>query len=105
MKLVILESPYAATTLYSVEEHIRYARAGVRACLLLGESPIASHLLYTQAGILDDLTPEERRLGIEAGLAWRRVADATVVYQDYGISPGMQYGIERAEATGLGGVR
>jgi hypothetical protein len=41
--------------------------------LLRGESPIASHLLYTQPGILKDDVPEERPLGIEAGLAWRSV--------------------------------
>ena len=50
--------------------------------------PIASHLLYTQPGILKDGVPDERQLGIEAGLAWRFVAEATVVYQDLGIRPG-----------------
>lgn len=47
---VILESPYAG----EIDRNIRYARACVRDSLLRGESPIASHLLYTQSGILDD---------------------------------------------------
>jgi hypothetical protein len=61
---------------------------------------MASHLLYTQDGVLNDLDPFERQLGIEAGLAWGAVAEKTVVYTDHGVSNGMQYGIKRAEAEG-----
>ena len=96
MRRVVLESPYAG----SVEENLKYARACLRDCLLRGEAPIASHLLYTQPGILDDKIPEERQLGIEAGLAWGRLGEATVVYVDRGISRGMKYGIERAQKEG-----
>lgn len=92
MRLVILESPFAG----DVAKNIEYARAAVRDCLLRGEAPIASHLLYTQPGILNDDIPEERQHGIGAGLAWGRVAGATVVYIDRGISAGMRYGIARA---------
>lgn len=56
MRLVIVESPFAG----DVEENIKYARAAVRDCLMRGEAPIASHLLYTQEGILNDDIPEER---------------------------------------------
>lgn len=58
---------------------------------------MASHLLYTQYGILKDRDPEERKLGIEAGLAWGPVADATVVYMDRGFSPGMKHGVAAAQ--------
>jgi hypothetical protein len=34
-------------------------------------------------------------------LAWKTVADASVVYIDHGITPGMQYGIDAATAAGL----
>ena len=61
---------------------------------------MASHLLYTQPGVLDDDWPEERRLGIIAGLAIGRYAKATVVYTDLGISGGMQFGIQRAKDEG-----
>jgi hypothetical protein len=101
MRKVILESPFAAPTEDQVERHKTYARACVRDCLMRGESPIASHLLYTQPGILDDHIPSERQMGIDAGLAWRTVADASVVYTDLGISKGMQYGIEAAETAGI----
>ena len=97
MKLVILESPYAG----DIEANVEYARRAVRHSLSLGEAPIASHLLYTQPGILNDADPDERQWGIDAGLAWRTVAQASVVYTDRGISRGMQYGIDHAKAAGL----
>lgn len=96
MRRVILESPYAG----DVEQHVAYARRCLRHSLFCGEAPIASHLLYTQPGVLDDEVPDERTLGIEAGLAWGVEAAATVVYVDYGISRGMQFGIGRAELEG-----
>lgn len=97
MRLVILESPYAG----DIEANVAYARRCVRDSLMRGEAPIASHLLYTQPGILRDDIAEERQWGIDAGLAWRAVAQATVVYTDRGISTGMRYGIAAAEAAGL----
>jgi len=97
MKLVILESPFAG----DVEANIKYARKCVKDSLLRGESPIASHLLYTQEGILDDENPLERKMGIDAGLAWREVSHGSVVYADRGITSGMEYGIKRAEERGV----
>ena len=96
MKLVCIESPYAGDILANEA----YARACMADSLRRGEAPIASHLLYTQPGILDDLISEERLLGIHAGFAWNQHAAATVVYTDRGISRGMQYGIEAAEKAG-----
>lgn len=96
MELVILESPYAG----DVGRNIEYGRAALRDSLLRGEAPIASHLLYTQPGVLNDDVPSERQHGIDAGLAWRHVSSKTVVYEDYGVSKGMQYGIEAAKAAG-----
>jgi hypothetical protein len=108
MKLVIIESPYAAHGVRPwwrplwLERYlnVRYARACVRHSLAVGEAPIASHLLYTQPGILDDDVAYERAWGIDAGLAWRKVADMSVVYIDRGISQGMKYGIGAARAAG-----
>lgn len=96
MRLVTIESPYAGDILDNVE----YARAAVRDSLSRGEAPIASHLLYTQPGILRDELPEERQWGIDAGLAWRHVSEATVVYTDKGVSKGMEYGIAAARSAG-----
>jgi hypothetical protein len=96
MNLVILESPFAG----DVASNIEYARAAVRDSLSRGEAPIASHLLYTQDGILDDDIPDERQWGIDAGLAWHGVSTGTVVYTDRGTSRGMEYGIAAARKAG-----
>lgn len=96
MKLVILESPYAG----NIELNVEYARAAVRDSILRGESPLASHIFLTQPGILRDEVPEERKLGIDAGLAWRVVSEGSVVYTDLGMSRGMEYGIAAAKASG-----
>lgn len=96
MKRVILETPYRGDT----ETNVAYARKCLRDCLLRGEAPMASHLLYTQEGVLDDNNPEERALGIKAGLLWGELADATVVYNDLGITDGMQQGIDAALDNG-----
>lgn len=100
MRLVILESPYGSPDPAVIERNVRYARACVRDCVLHGDSPCASHLLFTQDGILRDEVPAERELGIEAGLVWGAVAEITVVYTDLGISKGMNYGISAAKAMG-----
>lgn len=96
LRRVILESPYAG----DVDRNVKYARRAVRDAVLRGDAPIASHLLFTQPGILRDDDPTERALGIEAGLVWGVEAAATVVYIDHGISRGMAFGIERAFREG-----
>lgn len=96
MKRVIIESPYTG----DINKNIRYVRACMRECLLNGETPYASHALYTQENVLRDEVSEERMYGIAAGFAWREVADYTVVYNDLGISKGMAYGIAHAKELG-----
>lgn len=106
MRRVIVESPYAGSSRWRIVafcqrmQNRKYARAAVRDSLSRGEAPIASHLLYTQRGILRDADPVERQWGIDAGLAWRAVAEASVVYTDRGISKGMAYGVEAAKSAG-----
>lgn len=96
LKLVIVESPYAG----DVEANVKYARAAMRDSLNRGEAPIASHLLYTQPGILRDDVPEERQWGIDAGLAWREVAELAAFYVDKGWSGGMLAARETYEREG-----
>jgi len=97
MRLTIIESPFAG----DVEKHIPYAKRAVHDALLRGEAPIASHLLFTRKGVLDDAKPDERQLGIEAGLAWYQVAQLSALYLDCGQSHGMIQGEERATAWGV----
>jgi hypothetical protein len=87
MKKVIIESPYAG----NIEQNIKYARACLKDSLNRNEAPLASHLLYTQDGVLDDSIESERMNGINAGLAWIEFADLHVFYIDYGMSKGMEY--------------
>lgn len=93
MRLVIIESPFAGDTV----RNLRYLKDAVLDCLSRGESPYASHAFFTQ--FLDDTNPDERALGIDAGLAWGAMADVTVVYTDLGVSTGMQLGIDHAVAN------
>ncbi len=95
---VQLESPFGAPTREGIITNVAYALIAMRDSLERGEAPFASHLLYTQ--MLDDRDPHERSEGIEAGLVIGNDAALTAVYTDLGISRGMKYGIERAEAEG-----
>ena len=97
MRRVIVESPYAG----EIELNLRYLRMCLHDCLMRGEAPFASHALYTQPSVLRDENPSERKLGIEAGFAWKDAAHATVVYTDLGITGGMSWGIDHAEKLGM----
>lgn len=102
LELVLIESPYASGWTEDIEKNANYLRAAMADCFKKKEAPFASHGLYTQPGVLNDQVPEERKLGIEAGLLWGNKASKTVVYIDRGISSGMKVGIERAKAEGRG---
>jgi len=86
---VIIESPFAG----DIEKNKEYLALCFADCFARGEAPYASHALYTQ--FLDDLNPEERKLGIECGQAWGKQADLIAVYTDLGISDGMSQSIEK----------
>lgn len=95
---VVLESPFAG----DVEANITYARKCMRDMLLRGEAPYASHLLYTQEDVLDDLIPDERKLGIEAGFAWKHIPGVhTVFYTDLGFTKGMELALGYITAHGM----
>ena len=96
-RIVVVESPYRGGD----QRCLAYARAAVADCLSRGEAPMASHLLYTQPGVLKDEILVHRRLGMAAGWAFHWRADAVVVYTDLGESPGMADGIEHAKFAGV----
>src|SRR5580765_7272163 len=99
MRRVVIESPYAGGLLRRWL-NVRFARDCMRDCLMRGEAPLASHLLYAQRGVLRDDNEDERKLGIDAGHAWVSSADAMVVYvPKLGVvTPGMNIGIAKARA-------
>ena len=98
MKCVIVETPYGTKDSATLERNVRFARACMKDALDQGWAPFLSHLLYTQ--VYDDNDPALRDAGIKAGLEIGRRLDATVVYTNLGISPGMHLGIRAAEEAG-----
>lgn len=93
--VVCLESPFHHDDPSVKALYARYLKAAALDCFRRGEIPFASHAIYTQW--LDDLDPNERAAGIEAGLALvGRVASRSVVYTDLGVSSGMLLGVSRA---------
>lgn len=121
MEFVVVESPFASGTITLPDglvyrtleaDNVAYARACLHDCIARrGEAPFASHLLYTQEGVLDDDVPEERELGIRAGFEIGSLARRRVFYVDRGFSSGMRYGLRHARDIGqecevrrLGGV-
>ena len=99
MENVMIESPYAG----DVERNEDYARRCLLDSLRRGEAPMAGHLLYTQ--VLNDGNESERALGIRAHMAWLRHASKVVVYEDLGVSKGMQLAIDLADTIGIPVVR
>lgn len=100
MRCLAIESPYAAPDAEALARHLEYARAALADSLRRGEAPFASHLLYTQPGVLDDDVPVEREAGIAAGLALSERLDAHVFYVDLGWSRGMLGALREALRLG-----
>jgi len=98
---VIIESPYRGETTEDTISNIRYGRACLRHSLALGEYPFAAHLFYTQPGVLDDSSLEERAQGVAAGYAWMETAEKVVFYVDRGMSLEMKDALDVAIHYGL----
>jgi hypothetical protein len=71
-RILVIESPYAASGDYKVSDNARFARGLCRSALKMGYIPLASHLFFTQ--FLDDGDATERRIGISSGLNLVRIA-------------------------------
>ena len=98
-KIVIIESPLNADDIEGFERNMDYAKACLMDSLLRGESPYASHILYTH--VLRDSNEHERAMGMIAGIEFTRVADLVAVYGDKGVSKGMESGIQEAIKYGV----
>lgn len=101
MRLVVIESPYAGDTPEAIQANVDYGRRCLADSLSRGEAPFASHLLYTQPGVLDDANPGQRSIGIAAGLQWGAASNLIAVYYDRGLSKGMKEGLRNAMRLGL----
>jgi hypothetical protein len=85
MKPIVIESPYAG----EVHRNLIYLDFCKLDCLRRGETPYASHGQLTSC--LDDNKPEERELGIAAGLAMAEFISNAAFYTDLDWSRGMTY--------------
>jgi hypothetical protein len=77
-----------------LRQNIQYARLALQDSLERGESPFASHLLYTQVWAETD---ELRAAGIMAAERFRIFSDKLVLCQDLGVSTGMSFAKEQID--------
>ena len=89
--IVIIETPWRGMG----ERGLNFARACMFHSLNNDEAPFASHLLYTQ--VLDDDLEADRKLAFNAARNFYNVCSYIAVYQNLGISPGMEWGINQAQ--------
>lgn len=99
----IIESPWAGKNPVAFRRNVAYLHAAIQDCLKRGEVPYASHGFFP--GALDDNDPAQRTQGIEAGF---KMAEALMaggvfraIYNDRGISTGMNFGIAHADRVGM----
>ena len=97
--MIYICSPYRANTEEQLQKHIEYARELTRAELLAGRCPVAVHLYMTQC--LDEDKPEERSIGLAAGIGASHHCHKMVVGKRFGISEGMSGEIRTAEELGI----
>lgn len=107
-RLVLVESPFSASTEAEFERNMRYLDACLLHAVQRGEAPFASHRFYPH--FLSDADPAERRAGMECGWeighAFAAVRDwqvfhnnggptpGHVFYTDLGMSPGMKAALD-----------
>jgi hypothetical protein len=118
VKIVCLESPFKPSDAdvakyegrYSRAELLRqnlvYARMLLLNSLLQGETPVASHLLYTQVwSEKPELREAGIKAGIKAGIELHKRADMVALGVDLGISSGMRLAADHAALIGVAQTR
>ena len=99
MKLVAIESPFAASDKEMVQQHWEYLKECLLDSINRGEAPFASHAIYPL--VLNDGLPSQRSLGIAMGHQWLKKSDLVAVYCDLGISTGMNAALRVASACNI----
>ena len=99
MRTVYICSPYRAKDSAQLDRHIDYAQELKRQALEAGLAPITPHLYMTQC--LNEDKPQERAIGMEAGLALLKHCDFVIAGVKYGISEGMSREIQTADVLGI----
>lgn len=99
MKKVYICSPYRAKNNEELTRNIEYAKSLTRQAIKAGFAPITPHLYKSQC--LDEDKPEERELGLKAGIELLKTCDYVIAGTRYGISEGMSGEIAAADAAGI----
>lgn len=95
--LVIVESPFGSPIRLIQHRNKFYLAACLRDCWNRGEIPFASHGFFPI--FLNEGSKEERDAGISAGYFIWQFASRLVIYEDFGITSGMEKAIERAKQS------
>ncbi|MHB8964094.1 MAG: DUF7768 domain-containing protein [Saccharofermentanales bacterium] len=95
MKKVYICSPLRGDAAGNIQKAKEYSRYAIKEC---GVIPITPHIYFT--AFLDDTSPQERELGIQAGLELLRDCDEVWVFGDR-LSEGMKQEIEFAHMNGI----
>ena len=90
MKKIFISSPLAG----DYENNIKNAQKYCREALFQGYIPLAPHVYYTS--FLEENNEIERQLGMDMGLRWLAECDEMWVFNQNGISKGMQVEIDMA---------
>ncbi len=94
-KLCYICSPYRGNT----ERNVAYAKELTRIALDNGYAPIAPHLYLTQ--VLNEEVPEQREIGMGAGMEILHQCRYIIIGSRFGISEGMSGEIDAAIDAGL----
>ena len=92
---VVIVSPYQGANPSEVKRNLTYVNRCILDCLYShGEAPFAVHAIYAEA--LNNTDPEQRKLALQAGDEWAKLAVRLVVYTDYGFTEGMNETINKS---------
>lgn len=94
MITTVIESPLSGDMI----RNTAYAELAMLDSFARGEAPFASHVLFPH--VLNELDPEQREQGIEAGFAIGARLESRAVYVDLGLSGGMRRGVAQAHDLG-----
>lgn len=97
--VVILESPYTATSELEAKKYEEYAHIALDDSLYRDEAPFAVHILYKH--LLETKVPCTTGRAISAGRAVLAMSNYMAVYVDYGVSEGMRLSISAARTYGI----
>ncbi len=81
--LVFVASPFKG----DIEKNKRYLKLALKDSIKRGECPYAPHAYLVD--VLDDSNAHEREIGMKIGHEFLKRCDRIAVYQDLGISSGM----------------